>query len=135
MKIKKYSDIFEDGLKIFKGNENKKHVEYISDVFLRLEDTGKYHISIETYGNNFFDIYISTKEIREYGEHTHGEKIGGVKPMNGFFNSLEDYFEFNDIMKRILNHLSHDYNIDYYDYYRDNDEHNYFVMINYKELK
>ena len=121
MKIKRYFDLFERAAKKIKPEieEEEKikidtHKDYISDVFLRLTDLGKYEIPISPWYNAFpftFSINITYRNSNN------------IDLVCGIFDSFDDYYQFNDNIKRIIDQLSHDYIIKSFEVQFQEDDH------------
>lgn len=80
---------------------DQEHIDYIEDVFLRLADTGICSIRIaRAAGNNRFSIYFTSNAQNNENTILH------------FFNSIEEYYNFNERIKLVLEQLRHDYFIE-----------------------
>lgn len=135
MKLKKYKELFEG-----KDKKIKNQIQYIEDVFVRLQDCIGCNINVTSFGYDddeadeedvpytlsgiepFFKIDIELKN-----QETSETQIAGG------FTSLDDYFQFNEIMKRIVDQLLHDYSIDCLDIDKQDYGENYYVILSTRE--
>lgn len=80
----------------------QEHIDYIEDVFLRLTDTGICTVDVSKISKTpefRINIFSNANAIDE-------------STIMHFFDSLEDYYKFNEKFKQVLEQLKHDYEIE-----------------------
>jgi hypothetical protein len=102
MKLKKYKEMVKESL--LSDNEISERKEYISDVFLKLEDLGKYSVSYPKYN------YAQNSESYFVEVAPYMDKDNRIMEI---FDTIEDYLEYNKIIEDILPVLTKDYSIKY----------------------
>ena len=111
MKLKKYKDIFEN---LDKKDFVKNHKDYISDVFVRIEDLGfeivvKYFEPDDISNSDVFDEedeYLCDEIPNGYTRFVIdiSNKRGGYFPVMGHFETIEEYSIFSKNIEMLHKH-------------------------------